>query len=173
MRWWKKVLLGIVGTLFALIVAVVIVVHTGWGRELLRAQVEARLQDTFVGGATIGRLEGSPLGHLVVHDVVINGPDRKPAITIGALHLKLGILPLLSHQVRIAGLAAEDVAVDLRRDQNGDLQIKHLTRPGPKSTWSIDIPTIDVRRAHIAFDSGSEVMHFDDVAIAAAVKMPV
>src|SRR5438094_397381 len=59
MRWWKKVLLGIVGTLFALIVAVVIVVPTGWGR------------------------------------------------------------------------------------------------------------------GHMAFDSGSEVMHFDDVAIAAAVKMPV
>ena len=45
------------------------------------------------------------------------------------------------------------------RDASGELQIKRLMRPGPKSTWSVQLPSVELRRAHLRFDTGSEVMN--------------
>ena len=98
------------------VAAALVAMHTGWGRELIRAQVQRQLDTVFTGGATLGRIEGSPLGKLTLHDVVINGPDHRPAISVKTLTIELGILPLLSHQARVVGVIAEDVDVDLRRD---------------------------------------------------------
>ena len=82
---WRRVarwLVGILGGLLALVVVLAIVtaivVQTGWGRGMLRDQIAARLNDTFVGGASLGRVEGNPLTELVLHDLVINGPDKQP-----------------------------------------------------------------------------------------------
>jgi translocation and assembly module TamB len=173
-RWIKRILLGTLGLVVVVVATALIVLHTDWGRGIVRSQVEARLNQMIVGGAKVGKIEGSALGELTVHDVVLNGPDKKPAISIKKLKLRLGIAPLLSNQVRIGGLVAEDVDVDLRRDPDGVLQITRLTRPGPKSNWSIEIPTITVHRAHVRFDpgSGQELVNLDGIEIVGAAKIP-
>jgi hypothetical protein len=174
-RWIKRILLGTLGLVVIAVATVLIVMHTDWGRGIVRSQVEASLDQMIVGGAKVGKIEGSALGELTVHDVVLNGPDKKPAITIKKLRLRLGIAPLFSSRVRIGGLVAEDVDVDLRRDPDGVLQITRLTRPGPKSKWSIDIPSITVHRAHVRFDPGQgrELINLDGIEIVGAAKMPV
>ena len=174
LRWVKRILLGLLALVVVAVATVLIVLHTDYGRGIVRSQVEARLNQMIVGGATVGKIEGSALGELTIRDIVLNGPDRKPAISIKTLKLKLGIAPLLSNQVRIGGLVAEDVDVDLRRDPDGQLQITRLTRPGPKSQWSIDIPNITVHRAHVRFDpgQGQELVNLDGIEIVGAAKMP-
>ncbi len=171
-RWTKRIALGFLAFVLVAVGALLIVLHTDYGRNVVREQVVGRLNTTFTGGATIGKLEGSPFGDLVALDVVINGPDGKPAITIKRLKLKLGIMPLISHQARISGLTAEDVDIDMRRDENGELEFKNLIKPGPKSAWSVEIPDIVITRAHVKLDTGTEILNVDNIEITGAAHMP-
>jgi autotransporter translocation and assembly factor TamB len=171
-RWIKRGTLGLVAVIAFAVILVVAAVHTAWGREVLRAQIEHRLQRTFTGGASLGRVEGSPFGELTLHDVVIRGPDRRPVISVKTLALELGILPLLSHQVRVAGVVAEDLEIDLGRDPDGELSIKRLLRPGPTPAWSVALPSLAVRRAHLRFDAGTQVMNFDQVSLDGWATLP-
>jgi TamB, inner membrane protein subunit of TAM complex/Domain of Unknown Function (DUF748) len=171
-RWLLRGALGLVGLIVVVVGAALVAIHTDWGRAIIRTRVQAQLQGVFTGGATLGKIEGSPFTELTLHDLVINGPDKQPAIAVKTLKVALGILPLLSHQARVLGVRAEDVDVDLRRDASGALQISKLLMPGPKSTWSVALPRIELRRAHVRFDAGTEVMNFDGLAIDARARMP-
>ncbi|HET7506166.1 MAG TPA: translocation/assembly module TamB domain-containing protein [Kofleriaceae bacterium] len=171
-RWFVRGALGVLASLAIVVLAAVIAVHTTWGRDVVRAQVQDRLQTMFTGGATVGRIDGSPFGKLTLHDLVINGPDRRPAISVKSLTVQVGILPLLSHQARVGGIVADEADVDLRRDASGELQIKHLMKPGPGSAWSVDLPSIELRRGHLRLDTGREVMNFDALAIDGRAKLP-
>jgi len=171
-RWLKRLVLGSLAFGVVVAAAVMIAVRTEWGREQLRAQVEHRLSDTFVGGATLGGISGDPFSELVLHDVVINGPDRKPVISVKTLTVQLGILPLLSHQARVLGLRAEDLDVDLTRDASGELAIKRLTKPGPKSSWSVDLPKLEIRRGHVRIDTGTERVNLDGLTFDGWAKLP-
>ncbi|MDQ3366418.1 MAG: translocation/assembly module TamB domain-containing protein [Myxococcota bacterium] len=172
-RWSKRILLGLVSVVVLAVAAVLVILHTNWGRDLARGQIEAQLNNTFVGGATIGALEGSPLGELVIRDLVINGPDGKPAISVRKLTLEIGLLALASKQAKLETLRAEDVDVDLRRDPDGTLQITRLTKPsGPKSGWEVEIPKVVVERAHVRYDAGTEIMNFDQLAITGGAHLP-
>jgi len=172
-RWILRGTLGVVGLIVVVVGAALIAVHTDWGRRIIREQVEAILDGMFTGGASLGRIDGSPFTEMTVHDVVINGPDKKPAITIKTLKVAVGILPLLSHQARVLGVLADEVDVDLRRDASGGMQIANLMVPSDsKSTWSVGLPRIELRRAHVRLDTGSEVMNFDGLSIDARASMP-
>ena len=73
LRWIRRVIVGVLALAVVAVIAVVIILHTDWGRDLLRRQVEAQLQAKLPGGATIGKLEGSVFGELVVRDIELDG----------------------------------------------------------------------------------------------------
>ncbi|HSD87802.1 MAG TPA: hypothetical protein VLB44_09825, partial [Kofleriaceae bacterium] len=172
MRWVLGICGSLVGLVAVAIVAALIVFQTGWGRRALRSQIESRMNSTFVGGATIGGIEGNPFTDLVLTDVVINGPDKQPAITVRQLTVKVPLLPLISHEVRVEKLIADGLDVNLKRDSSGQLEITHLTYPGPETTWNFTLPDIVVHRGHVALDTGTEVMNFDNLEISVDAKMP-
>ncbi|MDB4953019.1 MAG: hypothetical protein JWO36_588 [Myxococcales bacterium] len=153
-KWIGRILLGVLGLVVLTIGVALIVLHTDWGRERVRRQVVASLQNTFTGGATIGRIDGSPFTDLILRDLVINGPDLKPAITIGTLRVHVSLWPLLSHDVKLGKLVADDVEVLLKREATGDLMIKHLTKPGPSSNWSVYLDQVEIHRGHVMFETG-------------------
>lgn len=171
-RWVRRIVLGLVGFVVLAVGAALGILHTDWGRDVVRAQVEAQLQNTFVGGATIGKIEGSPFGELVIRDLVINGPDRQPAISVKQVAVEIALSPLLSKQASITRIDAQDVDVLLKRDPDGTLQISRLTKPGPSSGWSVDLPDLRLRRAHIMFDTGTAPLNFDAIDLRAALHMP-
>ncbi|HEV7556493.1 MAG TPA: hypothetical protein VGO00_13600, partial [Kofleriaceae bacterium] len=109
----KRIVLGLAAVVVLSIAFVVIAIHTDWGRDIARRQVEKVLADVFVGGGHIGKLEGSPFGELVARDVVLDGPDGKPAFSIGTLHVKVQLLPLIHHHAVIDEFVAEDVTAIL------------------------------------------------------------
>jgi len=168
----KRIALGVLATLVLALASAVIALHTSWGRELVRAQIERQLQATFTGGASLGRVEGSPLGTLTLRDLVIRAPDGRPAISVATLTVDLALLPLVSHQARVLGVLASGVEIDLARDARGELAVAHLLRPGPASAWSVELPRISVRDAHVRLDSGAEVMNFDGVTLDAHARLP-
>lgn len=173
-RWVKRGTLGFLGFLVLAVATVLVTIHTDWGRERIRRIVEAQLDNTFVGGATIGRLEGSPFGELVARDVVINGPDHQPAITVKTLRLEVSLLPLLDKWAKLDSVTLEDLDVLLKRDPDGTLQISRLVKPGPKSGWSVEIPDLEIHRGHVWLDTGAgeEPINLDKLQLAAALKMP-
>jgi autotransporter translocation and assembly factor TamB len=171
-RWFKRGTLALLAFIALAVIAAGLAMHTGWGREVVRAQVNDRLQTVFTGGASVRQIEGSPLTRLTLYDLVINGPDKRPAIAIKKLTVDVGILPLLSHQARVGGVTAEDVDIDLRRTVDGELQIAHLLRPGPSSEWSVTLPSVELRRAHVRLDTGGEVMNFDTLMLDARASIP-
>ena len=172
LRWIGRIALGLLAFVVLAVIGVVMFMHTGFGQEFVRKQVESKLASTFVGGATVGHVGGTPFTDIVVSDLVINGPDRKPAIRVGELHLHAGILPLISHQLVLTKLVADDVDVLVKRDANGELQLEHLTRPGPPSTWNVHLPSVEVHRAHVMIDTGKDVVDLDGIEIGARADLP-
>jgi autotransporter translocation and assembly factor TamB len=173
-RWVKRGVLGALAFVVVVLAVAIGAIHTDWGRAKLRAIIESQLASTFAGGAALGKLEGSPFTVLTLRDLVINGPDKKPAITVQRLKVAIGLLPLISHQARVLSVKADGVDVDLRRDAQGGLQIANLMAKtdSAKSTWSVALPDIELRHAHVQLDRGSEKMNFDDLTLDARVRMP-
>ncbi|MDB4961372.1 MAG: hypothetical protein JWP01_1371 [Myxococcales bacterium] len=174
-RWVKRILLGLGALIVIAVAAVVITLHTDYGRNVIRKQVEAQLNGKFIGGGSIAAVEGSPFGDLYLKGIVINGPDKKPAITIGSVKVKVGLMPLVSKQARVLGLVIDQLDVAIKRDANGQLNVANMMKPsGPSSGWSVDIPDIQVKRSHISFDTGTKdrVYNLDDITIYAAAHMP-
>ncbi len=171
-RWIKRGALGLLGLIVVAVVGVLIVLHTSFGREIVRKQIEAKVNDMFYGGGTIGKVEGSPFGTLTLRDVVLNGPDGKPAISAKTVKLGLGILPLFSKQARMRSLVLEDVEVRIARDADGTLQMSKMIRPSPSTGWSIQIPDVRLHRGHVAYDTGTEWMNIDAIDIFGAAHMP-
>ncbi|HEY4243510.1 MAG TPA: translocation/assembly module TamB domain-containing protein [Kofleriaceae bacterium] len=156
LRWVKRIVLGTLALVVVLVVAALIFIHTDTGREVVREQAEKILASTFTGGATLGKLEGSPFGDLVVRDAVINGPDGKPAIKVGKLTLHVHLFDLISHHVNLSKVIAEDVDVQLKRFPDGRLQFAELLAPRPDepSAWNVDLSGVEIRRGHAWIDSG-------------------
>ncbi len=170
-RWIQRIVLGLLAVLVVAIGALVIAIHTDYGRALIRSRAEAALQEVFVGGASLGKVEGSPFGELVIRDLVINGPDHAPAITVRTLRFELGLWPLLSQRVELATVIAEDVEVLLDREANGELELMHLTKPGPTPTWSLDIAWLALHRGHVRLETGPEVVNLDQIEIFGAAHV--
>jgi len=173
-RWAGRILFSLAALFLTALLALVAFVHTDYGRGVIRQQVEAQLERSFVGGGRIGPIEGSVLGDLRLRDVVINGPDGAPAITIGTLTVDVGLRGLVTRHARIRRLIAEDVDVVLRRDERGELDIANLLRPQEPSSepgWDVALPAIEVRRGRLALDTAGGVHHLDDVTLRGAASV--
>ncbi|MBA3464567.1 MAG: translocation/assembly module TamB domain-containing protein [Deltaproteobacteria bacterium] len=171
-KWIKRILLGLLLFIVVAVGVVLVVIHTNFGRELIRKQVEARLDAMFLGGGTVGKIEGSPFNELTIKDLVINGPDGAPAITAKKVKLGIGILPLISKKAILSSVIVEDLDVRLARDQDGNLQFEYLLRPTPdEPAWSVSIPTVEIHRAHVAYDTGTEWLNFDNLEIIGGASM--
>ncbi len=175
-RWVKRIALGLAALIVLVVVGAVAFIHTDYGRETVRQQVEKQLQSTFVGGATIGKLEGSPFGDLVLQDFVINGPDGKPAIKIGTLRTHIRLFDLLKHDIRLDHLMLDRVDVALKRDPDGTYQIAKLIKPSDtKSTWTIVLPVVRVRDAHVMLETADpeiKTVNLDGVTIDGSALLP-
>lgn len=140
LRWARRIVLGALALGALAVLAIVILMHTAWGREQIRARVESALRDEFPGGARIGALEGTVLGVLVLRDVELDGADHRPLATIKTLRIDLALWPLLGATARVKQLIAEDVVIDARP------QPPRPPSPSP-SSWDVALDRVEVRRA--------------------------
>jgi len=184
-RWVGRILLVLVGLVALAIVGAIVFFHTDYGRDEIRGIANQQLANIFTGGGSVGRVDGSPFGDLVFRDVVINGPDGKPAITVKTLRASASIFDLLHHDVNLKEVIAEDVDVQVKRDKDG-YELTRLLKPAKKepakeniknpqqSPWNIDLADVDVVRGHVMFDTGSPdlgVMNLDDVVVEANAQL--
>ncbi len=172
LRWFRNILFGVIAFVGIVLLAAYVVFQTGWGREVLRSQIESNMANAFVGGATIGRVRGNPLSELILDDLVINGPDKQPAIKVKHLTVRLPLMPLISHQLRVDKVIAEELELFVKKDPQGGVNLAHLTKPGPKSTWSIKLPNVEVHRGHVNLALGGEPIDLDDIELYVDAALP-
>lgn len=171
-RWIKRGVLGLLGLLALAVVAVVIIIHTSFGREIVRTQIEDQLSSIFIGGGSVGEIEGSPFSKLVAHDVVINGPDGAPAITAKKITLGLALPALVSKHADLTSVVIDGLDVRLARNVDGSMQIANLLKPQPSSGWSVNIPDLQIHRGHVAFENGDAWWNADAVEVYGALRVP-
>ncbi|HEY5926942.1 MAG TPA: translocation/assembly module TamB domain-containing protein, partial [Kofleriaceae bacterium] len=178
-RWLVGIFGGLLGLVALVLLVAFIVFQTGWGRGILRNQIEARMDKAFVGGASIGSVEGNPLKDLVLNDVVINGPDKQPAITIKRLTIKLPLLPLISHELRVQKIIAEQLDVRAVKQANGEFNLSNLMNKAEPSTWNIYLPNVEVHRGHVLIDQGrdsegkaTEPIDIDNLEVMVDARIP-
>src|SRR5688572_35303 len=67
----RRIALGLGFLLLILIIAAAIISHTERFREFIGEQLVTAINDSIVGSVSLGRLEGSIWGNVVLHDVVV------------------------------------------------------------------------------------------------------
>lgn len=176
-RWLRRIVVGLLALVVGLVGAVLLVLHTDWGREQVRRQVVAILGEVFPGGVEIGRLEGSVLGTLTVRDVAIYDQQGRRAITLERGSVDLGVVALLRHTIQLEELDVEGATV-LAFDDGTDagMNLATLQKPSPEdeapSTWRIQLDEVRLTRGAFAltrpnpdFPGALSSDHFDDIAL--------
>ncbi|MFT3692773.1 MAG: translocation/assembly module TamB domain-containing protein [Kofleriaceae bacterium] len=171
--------LGLLAFIVLVVVGALVFIHTDTGREEIRSIANKQLASMFTGGGSIGKIDGSPFGDLIVHDVVINGPDGKPAISVKRATVAVGIFNLLKHDIQLKEIAADEVDIAVKRNPDGTFQLAKLMKPDPNDdgkplAWDVDLDDVDIRTAHIMADTGQPdlgVIDLDNLTIDANVHL--
>lgn len=165
LRWLKRIVLGTLALVVVAVIAVLIVVHTDWGRNLIREQIEATLVENFPGGAKVGKLSGSVFGTLVVTDIEISDLDHGPLVKVASVKLELSLLPLLTKTAYIDSLLIEDVVITKRK------QTLTAPPPPPPGSMFIEIPKLEVQRISAVIETPQGPMTIDNGSATASVSI--
>jgi autotransporter translocation and assembly factor TamB len=177
-RWSWHIVVGLLALIVLGVGGALIFLHTDSGRRVLRDQVNAQLEKTFVGGGHIGSIDGSPFGTLIAHDIVINDPTGKPFLTAKKAEIEINLVPLIGQHAQLKRVSLWDVDVQVARDKDGSFLAAKLMVPNDKkSTWNVDLAKVEVVRAHVAIEvkpinASDAWVNFDDLAITARAHLP-
>ncbi|HEX4451448.1 MAG TPA: hypothetical protein VH143_11285, partial [Kofleriaceae bacterium] len=171
-KWLKRIGLGLLALIVLGITAALVVIHTPPGRELERREIEAQLDGLFTGGGSVGEVEGTPFGELIIKDIVIRGADHKPVIRVGELRVRAHLFDLVHEDVSIGEVLASDVDVEIGKDTLATLMkpSPEPAKPESKSTWNVDLGGVALRRAHVMYDTGTSqygVVDLDNLSVTA------
>ncbi len=172
LRWARNILLGVVGLVTVLVLGAFLFFETSYGKGVLRNQIQARMADTFIGGATLGRIEGNPFTEIVLVDVVVNDASKQPAIKVKRLTVKMPLMPLISRQLRVDKIIADELDILVRKEADGSINLANLTSPSEPSTWSIRLPNVEVHKGHLRLELGGEPIDLDNLEVVVDAALP-
>ncbi len=172
LRWIKRIVLGLLVLVVVGVGVVLGLMHTDWGRDQIRARVEAALVDTFPG-ATIGRLEGSVFTDLIARDVRLPAHGTTPAFSIDTLRIDVALQPLVGNRVRVERLIAQGVAIDI------DLTAEPIAEPpAPASSgggggggWVIELPDVSLRDVTLTVSDEAARYRLERGHVAGAIEI--
>ena len=170
-RWLKRIVLCTLGLAVLALGGALIFIHTDHGREFIRRKVESALLDSFPGGFSIGRLEGSAFSTLVIHDLRINGRDGKPMVVVGTARVQLELSALLHHTARTSRLDLEDVTYDKHPLPEPSVPETPKPSSGP-SRWTVEIPHATIVRGHVVIAGvKGPIVDVHDLDVEAAISV--
>ena len=160
LRWLLYALAAAVGAALLATLVLLIVFHSGWGREQLRSRLQEAINDAIVGQVRVGRISGSLFSEIELRDVEIFDAAGRTAIAVERVRTKIAPLALLHRHVAVEHLAIDGLRVNGVREPDGRLNLETLSKPseGPSflDTWSVHVDGLALRRAHIALPVESE-----------------
>ena len=170
-RWTKRVVVGVMA--FAILATAITIgaLHTAWGRERVRRIAEEQLTAVFPG-STIGEVDGSVFGSLIVHDVTILGRDKQPFITVKTVVVQAALSPLVHKTARVESILADGVVVYVH-DQGPAPAQKPEPPSGPSepSAWSVELRQIQIADARIEIKTATGTEVIDKLEAGASLSL--
>lgn len=171
LKWVYRIVGGAIAFVILLVAIAVGAVHTEWGRQRMKKEIETQLRAEFPG-STVGSLQGTPFGTLIASGITIAGKDGRPFITIATLTVDASLKPLANRIVRLQTLEADGVLIDLTAQPDPKPSSPTSTKDGKAeakpSSWDIELPDIAVHHATVITDDGERV---ESIELAAGVVM--
>tara|TARA_R110002096_G_scaffold436057_1_gene666549 strand:- start:8706 stop:12737 length:4032 start_codon:yes stop_codon:yes gene_type:complete len=125
-RWRRRLSFAFSGLLL-LLVALVLVLHTGWGKEQVRGRLEAALGKQVRGSVSIASLDYDfPFGDIRVKGVEIRDLSDAPAISVEQLDLSIGIWATVTEKLLVESLHVQGVVVTTHIDEDGRNSLRGL-----------------------------------------------
>ena len=122
--------------------------------RLLKRQVSNLLATSFRGEVTLGEIDTSIWGSLIIHELSIKNGGAT-IVRIRQIELGYSLIPLLWHEARIE-ITAVDPAINLQRDSDGEWNLmKALASKSPaaassgSTAFAIYLDKLGVRNAAI------------------------
>ena len=172
LRWAVRGLLGLVVLVLLTMAAAAITLHTAWGRDQIRAQIEAKLKPYFPAGAKVGRLDGSVLGDFSIHDIELTDREGRRAITIERVDLNIELGAWLDDEARIEKMIVDGVNIALHQRGSEPPNVATMFQPNPDPlTFDVILERLEVRNAAISITKDDRVDHLDALTIDAAVHV--
>lgn len=126
----RGILLGFLGLLLALGLALAWLTQTNSGRRVLITQIAEFLSGSlFSGTISAEELSGPIFGRLSLHGVTLTDEDGVVAASIETLNVRFTVIELLSGRLLINRLTAEGATVNGRIRRDGSLNLAGLLTP--------------------------------------------
>src|ERR1700730_8011027 len=134
-RYFKRVLLMLALLAVIVIVAGAIYLRTDSFGRLLKGQVGNLLATSFRGEVTMGKIDTSIWGALIIHELSIKNGGAT-IVRIRQIRLGYSLIPLLWHEARIE-IIAVNPAINLERESDGEWNLmKALASKSPAAASS-------------------------------------
>ncbi|MBX3200964.1 MAG: translocation/assembly module TamB domain-containing protein [Labilithrix sp.] len=144
----RRVLRALGAVLATVLLALVLVVgylHTDAGGELLRARLEARLNERVTTAVTIGALRFSLFSGLTLERIAVRDRDDQPAVTIERAFVLPRLGQILRGTIALDDVKVTGVRVDVRGRPDGTTNLTGLAKPSPPRAAKEDATPSDKR----------------------------
>lgn len=140
LHWGRGALMAVImigSLIIAVMLAVLIITGTDWGRERVRRVAVDFINSRIHGHATIGRISGNLLVGMTVHDFAITDSAGEPFVAVESFRGDYKIMSLLRKHIWIDNAVAIRPLVVLDRPPDGEWNWKRIfprdTTPKPPS----------------------------------------
>ena len=116
-KWFKRVGVFFAVILF-LITALLLFLHTSWGKSIVRNQVENYLSNQLQTSLTIGDIDYRLPNWIRLNDILVLDQRDDTLLSGGNIYARINMVKLLSQNVEIGGLEFEKIVVHIRRRAN-------------------------------------------------------
>ena len=169
---FRRIAVGLGFFLLILIIAVAIITHTDRFHEFLRERLVMTVNDSIVGSVSLGRLEGSIWGNVVLHDLVVRHEGAE-ILEVPRLTISYSLIPLIWGRLHIFRLEGSRPALNLKRDKDNELNIvQAFSARQPQSEEDsgliVLLNSIILREGHVDLKlagSKPQTYSLDDVAL--------
>ena len=139
--------------LLVLIIAAAIITHTDRFREFVRDKLVTAINDTIVGSISLGRIDGSIWGNVILHDVVVRHEGAE-ILEVPDLTISYSLFPLIWGRLHVFQLAGSRPTLRLRRHEDNQLNIVQAFSPKqPQSEETsrlvLSLNSVSLREGHI------------------------
>jgi autotransporter translocation and assembly factor TamB len=139
--------------LLLLIIVAAVITHTDRFREFVRDKLVTAINDTIVGSVSLGGIDGSLWGNVILHDVVVRH-EGDEILDVHELTISYSLFPLIWGRLHIFQLAGSRPTLRLRRDEDNQLNIVQAFSPKqPQSEEPsglvLSLNSVSLRDGHI------------------------
>jgi autotransporter translocation and assembly factor TamB len=124
----RRIAVGLGFLLLILIIAAAIITHTDRFREFVREKLVTTINDTIVGSISLGQIEGSIWGNVILHDVIVRHQGGE-ILEVPRLTVSYSLFPLIWGRLHIFQLAGSQPSLRLKRDKDNQLNIVQAFSP--------------------------------------------